>query len=106
MAKICIVGNEAWPDDLCCDKRLILRGQHRTETWPLDLETVTMEQQAPTRFRANFRTKILPLYSVGAKICLADTAMIRRVSHGHQDGEILSPVSKLARSLSAARNAN
>jgi hypothetical protein len=93
-----------------CDKRLILSGQHGTETWPLDFATVTMEQQASTRFRAlfnNFRTKILPLSSVCANICPTYTAVIRRISHvGNEDGEILSPVSKLARSLSAARNAN
>jgi hypothetical protein len=67
MAQICIVGHAAWPEDLRCGKRLILRVQHGAETWPMDLAIETVEQQAPTRFRElfdNFRTKILPLFSV------------------------------------------
>ena len=110
MEQTCFVGHEAWPEDLWCDKRLSLRGQHATGAGPLDLTYESMKLQAPTVFLAlfnSFRTKIVPLNSVYANIYPADSAMLTRTSYvGHQDGEILSPVSKSVRSLRAARNAN
>jgi hypothetical protein len=75
MRQTCFVRHEAWTEDFCCVKRLILLGEHGSQTDSLDLPTETMEVKAPTRYLTISELRILPLSSVRANIYPANTAV-------------------------------